>query len=119
MQGLPEGVDLRPLAGAMVSQVCISSAQFILRMDSEAHIDVESTCRYRRSSGGVAIEISSYASAAASLCELLGDSIRSAGRDRDGGLSIEFASGAVLQVMNDNREYESFQVHLPPHVYVA
>lgn len=118
MQGLPEGVDLSPLAGAMVSQVCISSAQLILRMDSEAHIDVESTCTYRRSSGD-AIEISSYASAAAPLCELLGDSIRSAERDRDGGMSIDFASGAVLQVLNDNREYESFQVHIPPNVYVA
>jgi hypothetical protein len=118
MQGLPEGIDFTPLTGTMVSQVCISSAQFILRMDSEAHIDVESTCTYRRAVGDD-IAISSYASAAALLCELLGDSICSVERDGNGGMSIDFTSGAVLQILNDNREYESFQVHIPPRVYVA
>lgn len=118
MQGLPDTAELGPLVGEEVSQICLSQFQYIIRFASEKQIAVESGGTYTPSAGQP-IEVTSYATVATELCGLLGRSIRTAVRDADGGMKLSFSDGSLLHIRNDNRGYESFQVHIPPHTYVA
>lgn len=118
MQGLSPSVDLQPIVGAKVSQVCFSTFQCIFSFDIDARISVESSCVYTAPSGATAT-VTEYARAARELCELLDASVLSATREADGGLTLRFSDGATLRILNDNQEYESFQVHVGKSVYVA
>lgn len=118
MKGLPPTLDLSPLVGAQVSQICFGAFQCIFNFDVAVRIAVESTCIYTGPSGAVT-SVRSFPQAAAELCELIGISVQGAFRENSGGLLLQFMNGATLRVLNDNKEYESFQIHVSNTVYVA
>jgi len=118
LNGLPITIDLSPLLGKELVQVCIGAFQFILNFDADVRIAVEGTCVYC-SPKDVPIEIDNYREQASLLCSLVGTQISSAERDSNGGLDLHFANGATLQILNSSHEYESFQVHVGQQFYVA
>lgn len=118
MNGLPATIDLSALTGAVISQVCLSQFQCILNFESDARIAIESNCMYTSSSGR-ALPIVSHAAAATEICELIGTPVREARRQPDGGLLLRLTNEATLEILNDDRDHESFQVHLGKEVYVA
>ncbi|MHB1225797.1 MAG: DUF6188 family protein [Gemmatimonadaceae bacterium] len=118
MDGLPPDADLRPLVGACVSQICFSRRQYILFFVEDVRVSVESTCELTLPDGQVT-SITEYVQAATELCDLLDHTVEAVAREKDGGLTIRFSSGATLRLLNDTREYESFQVHVGTVVYVA
>lgn len=118
MQGLPDTVDLAPLVEEEVSQLCFSQHQFIINFASDKRIAVESGSTYSPPAGP-SVDVTSYPEVATALCGLLGKSIRTASRDAQGGMELSFSDGSGLHIRNDNDGCESFQVHIPPHVYVA
>lgn len=118
MQGLLPSVDLHLLVGAKVIQVCFSAHQCIFGLDLDARIAVESSCEYT-APGRVTVTVAEYSRAATELCELLDASVLSATREVDGGLLLHFSSGSTLRILNDNREFESFQVHIGKVIHVA
>lgn len=118
MNGLPITIDLVALIGRELIQVCIGAFQFILNFDVDVRIAVESSCVYN-SASGASTKIINYSEGASRLCELIGMQVASADRGGDGGLILRFTNGAKLQILNSNLEYESFQVHIKPHTYVA
>jgi hypothetical protein len=89
-----------------------------MHFDTRAKVMVESECVLRGMSADP-IRVEEYASAASSLCRLLGARVLSASRTDDGGLLLRFMNGAELEVLNDSSDTESFQIHLGERIYVA
>ncbi len=118
MNGLPRSIDLTGLIGAHLIQLCFGENEFQIHLDSDAKIVVESRVTMRSGPSGET-RIDDYAQAASVICSLLGTQIQFATRTDDGGLLLRFDSGTELRVLNSNTEYESFQVHLGGHIYVA
>ncbi len=118
MQGLSPSVDLQPIVGAKVSQVCFSTFQCIFGFDIDARVAVESSCQYTAPSGAT-VTVTEYPRAATELCELLDTSVLAAAREPEGGLTLRFSNEATLKILNDNRDFESFQVHIGKVVHVA
>jgi hypothetical protein len=71
MYGLPEDIDLSPLIGQELQQVCIGQCDAILNFSGETSIGSASTFIYHAASGETAT-FNSPAAAAASLVRLLG-----------------------------------------------
>jgi hypothetical protein len=118
MNGLPLGIDLTPLFGRVVMQICFGEFQFILHFDRSVRIGVESKC-VLVSACGVSKEITDYTGEASHLCELIGKEVTWAGRGECGGVNFKFSDGSSLQILNSNQEYESFQIHLEDMIFVA
>jgi len=118
MNGLREDIDLTPLIGAHVTQLCIGEYQCLLNLDTADYVAIESTCMLV-SGNGSTTSVTSYAASATRLAELLGTTIKSATRIGNGGLSLSFTGGSTLEIFNDQLHYESFQVHIGDVVHVA
>jgi len=118
MNGLPNTIDLDPLLGKELIQLCFGAFQLILNFDCDARIAVESICIYETASGTLT-EIQNYSEGASQLCKIIGAQVSLAERDPDGGLILRFANGDCLRIKNSNHEYESFQIHIEQRIYVA
>lgn len=118
MKGLPLAIDLTRFSAAQVIQLCFGENEFQIHFDNNVRVVVESTIVFRDpSSDDVPIE--KYGQAASLLCRVLGNRILLAARLDDGGLLLRFDSGTELHVLNDNVQFESFQVHVAGQTYVA
>jgi Family of unknown function (DUF6188) len=117
MKGLPSNVDLAPLSGTEVIQICFGATQLQIHFANQSSIFVESEVVFVNADGEVRIE--DYSQAASLLCRILGDRTLAATRREDGGLLMTFAGGITLQVLNDSARFESFQVRVAGHTYVA
>lgn len=118
MDGLPHGIDLTALIGAKYYQVCFSRFQCTLSLDNDARITVEGGVKYTSPTGKITVT-DEYSTAATALGELLEIAVSAYERTADGGLVLKHSNGATLEVFNDVKAYESFQVHLQGKVYVA
>ena len=120
MDGLPQGIDLKPLIGATVIEVCFGTHQFTVKLDGGDRIAVEGDCRIISPDRGLSnITGATYAHHASELSQVLGETVVAATRRDDGGISVLFGSGVELQFLNDSREYEAFQLYLGKHIYIA
>ena len=118
MQGLAANTDLSAMLGVRVVQVGISTHQCILWFDSGDRISIESTCVLN----GMEVEplvIESYPTAASHLATLLEQSVVAARPTESGGVLLQFGDRRSLEIRNDVREYESFQIQLRGVVLVA
>lgn len=118
MNGLPPSVDLTPIIGAEIIQICFGKFQFALNFDLEVRIVVESTCIYISSLGASEI-IEDYPKAASQLCELLGLQVEGIERSIDGGVVLKMTGGKRLEILNSSRTYESFQIEIGKLLHVA
>jgi hypothetical protein len=117
MNGLPSDLDLTPLVGAIVIQVCFGVHQLQIHFDESRGVFVESPVVFSGVEGDVPID--DYAMAASLLCRLLGNHVIEATRDNQGGLMLRFGGGIALHVLNDQPHFESFQVRLAGQLHVA
>lgn len=118
MNGLPAEIDLLRLIGATVTQMCFGQNQFIINLDPSISFAIESSCEFE-SCVGASHTIRNFPQSATILCELLGESIHSAMRDTEGGLIVRFANSSILHVLNDSKDYESFQIRIGSDLHVA
>jgi hypothetical protein len=117
MKGLPSNIDLTPLSAAMVSHLCFTVAQVQIHFDNGNSIVIESAMVVVSSEKETRIE--DYPQGASLLCGFLDDRVLVATREEDGSLLVRFEGGSALHVLNDSRQFESFQVHVAGHTYVA
>lgn len=117
MNGLPSNIDLTPLSATEVIQICFGTAQLQIHFANQSSILVESGVVFVNADEEVQIE--DYSQAASLLCGILGDRTLAATRREDGGLLVTFAGGITLHVLNDSTRFESFQVRVAGHTYVA
>lgn len=118
MNGLSANVDLTPLSGVRVIQLCFGENELQLRFDTGARAVVESVVVYR-DAAALELRTSKYSEAAAVLCRMLGQQVLSAARETDGGLYLRFENGDELRILNDSAKYESFQLHIAGQTHVG
>lgn len=118
MNGLPASIDLQPLIGKEVVQICFGCFQLILNLEGNIRIAIESICVCRLATG-YEFEAHNYCQEATHLCKLMAEHVSFAHRDVDGGLVLGFTNGIELQIKNSNLEYESFQIHIGQQIHVA
>ena len=118
MNGISSKLDLNPLIGQTARQICFGEFQLIVRFDDPFEIGIECDCSYENR-GLTTVQAADYGRNASLICNLLGKKIHSAERTSEGGLLLYFEGDTSLHVINSNRHYESFQIHLPSGTYTA
>lgn len=118
MNGLDSAVDVSPLIGRQLIQLCFGAWNVAVIFDSEMRIVVESTIEVSCSTPAGA-RINDFRKGASLLCDSLGHEIVDAVRTIGGGLAIRFASGVQWTIENSVEDYESFQVHIGGQLFVA
>lgn len=118
MNGLPKTTDLTALAGGLLTQLCISEHQIILKVDNEIQISVEGEIDLYLGSQPP-ISLTDYRFYANVLCEFIGIAICVASVSPDGGLKLKFSEDREIVIRNSSNEYESFQVKIGDLVLVA
>ncbi|GLQ89139.1 DUF6188 family protein [Dyella flagellata] len=109
MHRLDDAIDLSFLAGICVEQICVSAGGSTINGEGRVSIKIF---------GGFAISTPKQPSVrfegvvedAAALFPLLGDSIKKAHATPEGGLRLDFNSGAALEIFSDNDQYECFTI---------
>jgi hypothetical protein len=117
MYGLPKDIDLGPLVGVTLQQVCVGQYDTILNFSDDVSIGSASTfvCT---SPGSKSQTFTSPPSAAPSLVRLLGLSVVRARRDPPGTLVLEFEHGERLELPDAQENYESYTLHIGGKLYV-
>lgn len=118
MQGLSAAVDLAPLVGCQLTQLCFGAWNVAMIFDRGIRIVVESTIAMNTSSPAVS-RIDNFREYASVLCEAIGLDVVDAVRTEEGGLAIRFASGLRWTIENSEAGYESFQLHFGDRIFVA
>jgi hypothetical protein len=118
MKGLPHTVDLAPLLGATVIQVCFGENECQIYCDNRVQIVVEGQI-ITEDLAGKQQTIERYADEASLLCRLLGKRVTAATRTKEGGLDVKFDDGTQMRILNSNEQFESLQLHVNGRVYVA
>ncbi len=118
MYGLPNDLDLSFLVGVTLLQVCVGANEVILHFDGEVSITIESRFRVRGTNGHDAV-FEDKPSSAASLAELLSDSIVDCLGHQDGTLRLSFAKGGLLEVYDSLEHYESYQIQHGQDIHVV
>lgn len=118
MYGLPSDLDLGFLVGPTLLQVCIGENEVILRFDGDISITIESRFLVRDLSGRETV-FENAPPAAASLLDLLSDSIAEVLGQLDGTLRLSFAKGGILEVYDSSKDYESYQIQHGKDIHVV
>lgn len=118
MYGLNDNIDLSPLTGRTLLQVCTGRFQVRFAFDGEISVSVE--CCFQVHSQGAFQEWSSglFENAAAAL-GLIGMTVTSAKGQRDGTLELGFSGGQRLVIPDASTEYESYTVTMPGKTIVV
>jgi len=118
MNGLPSTVDLTPLKNKRIEQICFGAWVVIFNIEGGIRIAVEGDCAIT-SAAGLLRRIEDCKTNATDLCRFVGSEVQDAERDANGGLTLKFRAGETLHILNSRDAYESFQLHIGDHVYVA
>lgn len=117
MYGLPEDIDLSPLVGQELQQICIGQSDAILNFSGEISIG-SATNFVNYAANGETTSFTSPPEAAASLVRLLGSPVVAARREPPGTLVLEFANGERLDVPDAEEHYESYTLQIGGELYV-
>jgi Family of unknown function (DUF6188) len=116
MYGLKPDIDLSILTGRELSQVAISLYSAIFRFDLDVAISIEGTFLYfdgktewtwKHQEGSCFI--------AARTVALLGATIESFERNTEGTLALIFSNGHRLTMVDDSKQFESYDITWPGH----
>jgi hypothetical protein len=118
MQGLEPSLDLSPLLGRQLLQLCFGAWNVALVFDGEVRIVVESAIAVTSEDSSITT-VEDFRDGATLLCRAIGLELVDAARMSDGGLEIRFSSGLRWVIENSVRDYESFQLHVGTSVFVA
>lgn len=120
MYGLSKEIDLSFLNGRELTQVAIGVYQVQFGFDENVRISVESYFSYsdgqeewiwRPEPGASQI--------AARTVALLGATIQSFEAHEDGTLTLAFCGGQRLTILDNSKEYESYEITLPGRTIVV
>ena len=115
MYGLPADFDPRPFIDRELTQIWFQtySMQFFFKAaDEEIQVTLESSFTYQRNSDSALIR-QKVPVEGSFVTELIGKRVVDALASVDGTLTLRFEGDAVLQVLDDNPQYESYQIAGP------
>ena len=119
MKGLLSTIDLDFLIYRRVEiiQFALNPWMVQVHFDENVHIVIESTIAV--TSEGSSIRIENFHSSASRLCALIGLQVIDVNRMSDGGIFLQISDDKVIEIMNSNENFESFQLHNNWKIYVA
>lgn len=109
MFGLPADIDLTFFNARKLLQVCVGANEIILNFDDELSLTIESDICHRTSAGEVRA-FSNSVEAAGTLVQLIDSTVQTAFRMEPGTLALRFSNGETLEVLDSNRDFESYQI---------
>jgi hypothetical protein len=109
MYGLKNTEDLSFLLGACVSQIVISLSALSIDFDQPARLTIFSSFAVSIADNPL-IRFDGSAEDSVALLPLISDVITAASATTSGGLRVNFKSGAVLEIFDDSKQYESFTI---------
>lgn len=117
MYGLPVDIDLSPLLGQELQQICIGQYDAILNFSGEASVG-SATTFVCSSPNGETSAFTSPPAATPSLMRVLGSPVVAARREAPGTLVLEFANGERLDIPDAEEHYESYTLQIGSALYV-
>lgn len=118
MYGLPEDIDLTFLHGKELLQVCIGLNEVILNFHGQVSITVESEFTHMARTGEVT-RFQDCRSSALALASFLGISLSTVKGAADGTLTLCFSNEEILEVYDDSKEFESYQIRIGSRLIVV
>ena len=120
MHGLSPDTDLSPLSGCTLTFVGFGQYQVQLAFsgDTDCRISIEGDYVVTPS-GGECTTFSRAVDGATALLPLLGHSVEVAEVPSDGTVRLGFDSGAVVEVLDSEAHYESYQINLGDRLLVV
>jgi hypothetical protein len=109
MYGLKNTEDLSFLLNACVSQIVVSLSALKIDFDQPARLTIFSAFAVSIADQPM-IRFDGSAKDSVALFPLIGDVITAAKATTSGGLQVNFKSGAVLEIFDDSKQYESFTI---------
>jgi hypothetical protein len=121
MYGLPKDFDCGRLVGRFLEQICYGLYQIQLRFDQALTISVESSFLYKDPAAPQPkrIDIPGGPAIQSCLLHLLHHTIVKASGDDEGTLTLEFDNGHVLQCLENEGPYESYQINIGDRLIIV
>jgi Family of unknown function (DUF6188) len=120
MYGLRGDVDLSFLTGREVIQICVGVYQVQFGFDEDVRISVQGQFNYFDGDADWIWRPEPGASeVAARTVTLLGSTIESFHGHEDGTLKLTFSTGQRLTILDNSKEYESYDITRPGHTIVV
>lgn len=118
MYGLKITENLSFLLNACVSQIVVSQSALKIDFDQQTRLTIFSTFAMKIADQAM-MQFNGSTEDAAALFPLIGDVITTAKATTSGGLHLNFKSGALLEVFDDSKQYESFTISNGDQLIVA
>lgn len=120
MYGLKKETDLSFLNGRELIQIAIGLHHISFRFDEEVAISVEGEFTYFDGQTECVWESeASAAQIAARTVSLLGATIQNFEAHEDGTLILTFSNGQRLTIVDNSKQYESYDITLPGRTIVV
>ena len=121
MYGLPKDFDATQLVGRFLEQICYGPYQIQLRFDQRLTISVESAFLYcdQAVREPKRIDIPGDPTIQSDLLHLLHRTIVKASGDDNGTLTLEFDNRHVLQCLEKDGPYESYQINIGEQLIIV
>ncbi|MGI0085014.1 MAG: DUF6188 family protein [Nitrososphaerales archaeon] len=120
MYGLRTDIDLGFLKGREIIQVAIGVYQIIFGFDDDVRISVEGEFSYfDGQSGSVWRPEPGGAQIASRTLSLLGATIETFTGEENGTLTLTFSNGHRLTILDNSKEYESYDITRPGETIVV
>lgn len=117
MYGLKSTEDLSFLLNACVSQIVVGKSALKIDFDQQTCLAIFSAFA-TRGANQTKVRFNGSAEDATALFPLIGDIVTDAKATTGGGLQLDFQSGALLEVFDDSKQYESFTISNGDHLIV-
>lgn len=109
MYGLKSTEDLSFLLNACVSQIVVSRSALKIDFDQQTCLTIFSAFAMKIANQAK-MRFNGSMEDATALFPLIGDVITAAKATTSGGLQVDFQSGALLEIFDDSKQYESFTI---------
>jgi hypothetical protein len=119
MYGLPKGLDLSFFDGKECIQICFGLHQVDIHFHEDVSVAIRAAFRHQQAgpeppSAGSALPFS-----AVGLLRLLGTKVEKVVGADTGTLTLSFSNGDVLEILDSEKAYESYEIRRGDECYVV
>jgi hypothetical protein len=111
MYGLSKYIDVSVFAEKELTLISFTINTIDLSFEDDLSITIEGSFIYCPGQPASAIKLTIPVSDSNLMC-LIGKKVCFAERLNDGGIALHFDNDDVLSILDDSREYESFNIHI-------
>lgn len=123
MYGLQANVDLSFFVGRTLGDISFSEHSIVLNFDGQkieprVSLGIQSAVSLKILDGKK-YEWEDFRQGASFLVALIGNTVAAVKGNVNGTLTIEFQEGSILEVYDNSKQYESYQIRLGPEFIIV